>query len=236
MGTNVTCVPSLVGGEVIGSVLITHASTLDSEDTEALSSSLAEAAPIVANLRNLAIAETRAATDSLTGLPNNRAVHETLKRLSAQAGRTAEPLAVVLFDLDHFKDVNDTHGHGKGDEVLAAVGDTVANAVRDSDFVGRYGGEEFLALLPSTGREGAVELAEKLQVGDLAGGGGRREPQGHGELRRGRPSRRRGRAGAGSARRGPGALHGQGQRTRSCARRASRARAAARRPPRARGR
>ena len=136
----------------------------DSEDTEALSSSLAEAAPIVANLRNLAIAETRAATDSLTGLPNNRAVHETLKRLSAQAGRTAEPLAVVLFDLDHFKDVNDTHGHGKGDEVLAAVGDTVANAVRESDFVGRYGGEEFLALLPSTGREGAVELAEKLRV------------------------------------------------------------------------
>ena len=164
VGTNVTCVPSLVGGEVIGSVLITHASTLDSEDTEALSSSLAEAAPIVANLRNLAIAETRAATDSLTGLPNNRAVHETLKRLSAQAGRTAEPLAVVLFDLDHFKDVNDTHGHGKGDEVLAAVGDTVANAVRESDFVGRYGGEEFLALLPSTGREGAVELAEKLRM------------------------------------------------------------------------
>ena len=163
MGANVTCVPSLVGGEVIGSVLITHASTLGSEDTEALSSSLAEAAPIVANLRNLAIAETRAATDSLTGLPNNRAVHETLKRLSAQAGRTAEPLAVVLFDLDHFKDVNDTHGHGKGDEVLAAVGDTVASAVRDSDFVGRYGGEEFLALLPSTGREGAVELAEKLR-------------------------------------------------------------------------
>ena len=66
---------------------------------------------------------------------------------------------MVLFDLDHFKDVNDTHGHGKGDEVLAAVGDTVANAVRDSDFVGRYGGEEFLALLPSTGREGAVELS-----------------------------------------------------------------------------
>ena len=163
VAANVTCVPSLVGGEVIGSVLITHAHRLDSEDTEALSSSLAEAAPIVANLRNLAIAETRAATDSLTGLPNNRAVHESLKRLSAQAGRTAEPLAVVLFDLDHFKDVNDTHGHGKGDEVLAAVGDTVASVVRDSDFVGRYGGEEFLALLPSTGREGAVELAEKLR-------------------------------------------------------------------------
>ena len=77
---------------------------------------------MVANLRNLAVAELRAATDGLTGLANQRTVHETLKRTAAQAGRTASPLALVLFDLDHFKAVNDTYGHGKGDDVLAAVG------------------------------------------------------------------------------------------------------------------
>ncbi|MBN1529134.1 MAG: diguanylate cyclase [Thermoleophilaceae bacterium] len=162
-GENVTCVPSLVGGEVIGSVLMAHPSRLGRDDADTLASSLAEAAPIVANLRNLAIAELRAATDALTGLPNNRAVQETLKRMAAQAGRTASPLAVVLFDLDNFKEVNDEYGHGKGDEVLAAVGDTLAATMRDGDFVGRYGGEEFLALLPATDRGGAMEGAQRMR-------------------------------------------------------------------------
>lgn len=105
-------------------------------------------------MRNLALAEFRAATDGLTGLPNSRSVRENLKRMVAQSGRTLTPMAVVMFDLDHFKLVNDSHGHGKGDEVLAAVGDVVATTFRASDFVGRYGGEEFLALLPHTDREG----------------------------------------------------------------------------------
>jgi diguanylate cyclase (GGDEF)-like protein len=90
-------------------------------------------------------------------------VQETLRRMAAQAGRTAAPLGAILFDLDHFKEVNDVHGHAKGDEVLAAVGDTVASVVRASDFVGRYGGEEFVALLPDTGREGALHVAQKLR-------------------------------------------------------------------------
>ena len=158
-----TCVPALVGGEVIGSVLIEHPRALINGDSDAVSASITESAPIVANLRNLAIAELRAATDALTGLPNNRSIQETLKRMSAQAGRTLSPLAVVLFDLDHFKQVNDSHGHSKGDEVLAVVSDTVASRLRASDFVGRYGGEEFLALLPDTGREDALALAEILR-------------------------------------------------------------------------
>jgi diguanylate cyclase (GGDEF)-like protein len=160
---NTTCVPSLVGGEVIGSVLVEHERPLPEATGVQLAGSVAESAPVVANLRNLAIAELRAATDGLTGLPNQRAVHDTLKRMVAQAGRTVEPLAVILFDLDRFKQINDTYGHGRGDDVLAAVGDAAGEAVRASDFVGRLGGEEFAVLLPGTGRDGALTVAENLR-------------------------------------------------------------------------
>jgi diguanylate cyclase (GGDEF)-like protein len=81
----------------------------------------------------------------------------------AQASRAKSPMAAVMFDLDHFKRVNDIHGHAKGDEVLATVAAVVQSVVRDSDFVGRYGGEEFVALLPDTARQGGVMLAEKLR-------------------------------------------------------------------------
>ena len=137
-----TCVPSLVGGEVVGAVLIEHRGALEGERQQMIEQSVAEAAPVVANLRNLAIAELRAATDGLTGLPNQRAVHEMVKRAAALAGRTTSPLALVTFDLDHFKAINDTYGHGKGDDVLAAVGAVAASTVRAGDFVGRFGGEE----------------------------------------------------------------------------------------------
>jgi diguanylate cyclase (GGDEF)-like protein len=70
---------------------------------------------------------------------------------------------VALLDLDHFKRVNDIHGHAKGDEVLATVAAVVQSTVRDSDFLGRYGGEEFVVLLPATSRQGGAMLAEKLR-------------------------------------------------------------------------
>jgi diguanylate cyclase (GGDEF)-like protein len=158
-----TCVPSLVGGQVVGAVLVDHRRGLQAKSQSLVEQSVAEAAPVIANLRNLAIAEIRAATDALTGLPNQRAVHDTIKRAAALAGRTASPLALVLFDLDHFKAINDTYGHGKGDEVLAAVGAITAGTLRASDFAGRLGGEEFAVLLPSTDLDGAIDVAEKLR-------------------------------------------------------------------------
>jgi len=159
-----TCVPTLVGGEVIGAVLVEHSRPLGREQLTVIEHSVTEAAPVVANLRNLAVAELRAATDGLTGLANQRTVHETVKRAAAQAGRTKSPLAVVLFDLDHFKAINDSYGHGKGDDVLAAVGAVAASTVRASDFVGRFGGEEFAVVLADTNRAGALETAEKLRA------------------------------------------------------------------------
>jgi diguanylate cyclase (GGDEF)-like protein len=158
-----TCVPSLAGGEIIGSVLVVHSRPLQRKECAELLAAVSEAAPVIGNLRNIALAEMRALTDSLTGLANNRGIQETAKRMAAQASRTVTPLAAVLFDLDHFRQINNAYGRGQGDEALAAVGQAIAHAVRDSDFVGRYGGAEFLALLPDTDRQGAITAAEKLR-------------------------------------------------------------------------
>jgi diguanylate cyclase (GGDEF)-like protein len=161
----VICTPSLVGGEVIGSVLVRNDRPLDVNERHRITDSVSQAAPVLANLRNLAIAENRAATDALTGLPNARSCRDNLKRMVAHAGRTVSPLSVVLFDLDHFKRINDRFGHGAGDDVLASVGEVLRSTFRASDFGGRYGGEEFLLLLPSTDQVGALDVTEKLRHG-----------------------------------------------------------------------
>jgi diguanylate cyclase (GGDEF)-like protein len=158
------CEPLLVGGEVIGSVLVENAQTLDEDQHGRIKTSVAQAAPVLANLRTLALAEFRANNDSLTGLPNKRATDDTLKRMVAQANRSITPLTAVMLDLDHFKHINDQFGHGKGDEVLAAVGAALGSCLRDSDFAGRFGGEEFLVLLPDTSLEGALQVAEKMRL------------------------------------------------------------------------
>ena len=158
------CEPLLVGGEVIGSVLVRHPERLAAEEDARIRSSVAQAAPVLANLRNLALTEFRASTDALTGLPNRRAADDTLKRMVAQANRSLSPLTALMLDLDHFKQINDLFGHGKGDEVLAAVGAALRDCVRASDFAGRYGGEEFLVLLPDTTATSALHVAEKMRT------------------------------------------------------------------------
>jgi diguanylate cyclase (GGDEF)-like protein len=158
------CTPSLVGGEVIGSVLVEREGALGDGDERRVHETVSQAAPVLANLRTLALAEGRALTDTLTGLPNKRSIEDTLKRMAAQAGRSRTPLAAIMFDLDHFKRVNDVYGHNHGDEVLAAVGAAITACVRESDFAGRYGGEEFLVLLADSDRAGALVTAEKLRT------------------------------------------------------------------------
>jgi diguanylate cyclase (GGDEF)-like protein len=156
------CAPSLVGGEVIGSVLIECDRPIAEDVRRRVEQTIAQAAPVLANLRNLSEAEARAVTDTLTGLPNKRSIEDTLKRMAAQAGRSRIPLAAIMLDLDHFKRVNDVYGHDRGDEVLAAVGAAITESLRESDFAGRYGGEEFLILLPDTNRDGALVSAARL--------------------------------------------------------------------------
>jgi diguanylate cyclase (GGDEF)-like protein len=157
------CTPLLVGGEVIGSVLACHDADLTEDEGRSLRDTVTHSAPVLGNLRNLAIAELRSATDALTGLPNRRSIEDTIKRMVAQSSRTMTPLAALMCDLDHFKHINDRFGHASGDEVLAAVGATFGQTLRAADFAGRYGGEEFLLLLPTTDRAGAQEIAGKIR-------------------------------------------------------------------------
>jgi diguanylate cyclase (GGDEF)-like protein len=156
------CEPLLVGGKVIGSLLVTHERDLDAHERRTISETVGYAAPVLANLRNLAIAERRAYTDSLTALPNRRALEDTFKLMLAQAGRLGTPLAAMLIDLDHFKQVNDTYGHDCGDEVLALLATVLSESVRSSDFVARMGGEEFVVLLPATDPPAARNVAEAI--------------------------------------------------------------------------
>jgi diguanylate cyclase (GGDEF)-like protein len=158
------CVPSIVGGEVIGSVLVRGERLINESERHRIGDGVSEAAPVIAHLRTLAIAERRAASDTLTGLPNKRAAEDTLARLVAQARRTDTPLSAIVFDLDHFKKINDTLGHPKGDEVLAAVGSVIKGTLREDDFAARYGGEEFLVLLSGSDREAGGGVAEKLRL------------------------------------------------------------------------
>jgi diguanylate cyclase (GGDEF)-like protein len=158
------CVPLMVGGEVIGSVLLTRPVPYDEGEEEDIREAVRQAAPVLANLRNLAVAEFRAATDGLTGLPNKRAVTDALKRMFAQALTTGSPLAFLLLDLDHFKRINDERGHPAGDEVLANVGAVLRSMLRTTDFAGRDGGEEFAILLPDTEMPRALEIAERVRA------------------------------------------------------------------------
>lgn len=158
-----TCQPLLVSGKVIGTVLIRNSRALDESESRSVTDSVARAAPVLANLKTIAIAENRASTDALTGLPNRRAMNDTLTRMAAHSGRTAQPLAAVVFDLDRFKNINDRYGHAAGDAALSAVGECLREHLRESDFAARSGGEEFLVLAPNTDGEGAHVLAEKLR-------------------------------------------------------------------------
>jgi len=117
----------------------------------------------VAEVQALQVALREQATrDDLTGLFNRRHLNETLPAMLALARRDGQPLAVVLIDLDHFKAVNDHHGHGAGDQLLAAFGQLLKDSSRKSDVACRYGGEEFCLLMPRTDA-----LAARRKVGAL---------------------------------------------------------------------
>lgn len=103
-------------------------------------------------------------TDSLTGLFNRWHLQEELARLRRTAQRYQEPIAIILFDIDHFKHVNDHYGHPAGDLVLVEFARRLTAQVRSCDVVGRWGGEEFLVLMPRTDLAGAIRVAERIRA------------------------------------------------------------------------
>lgn len=111
----------------------------------------------------LKIEHDKALCDSLTGLPNRLAYNTRVEMEVGRWRRYQTPLALAIWDVDHFKRINDTYGHKAGDKTLALVGQLLFNNCRESDFAARYGGEEFVMLMPNTGEEQALEMAEKIR-------------------------------------------------------------------------
>jgi diguanylate cyclase (GGDEF)-like protein len=120
------------------------------------------------NARLLRQLEESSLTDALTGMPNRRAFDRALEQEVARARRHKHPLSFVMLDIDHFKSVNDACGHDGGDEVLRAFTHTVSGELREGDTLYRYGGEEFVAILPHADGPGAMATARRM-VAAVAG-------------------------------------------------------------------
>ncbi len=163
-------VPLVVRNQVVG-LLSIDSSKPDhfTQDSVQLASAFAaQVAVALENARLFEQAETQAITDALTGLLNRRGLFELGKVELARALRLERPFSVIMIDLDHFKRVNDKYGHEIGDRVLQEVSARCGMCIRETDFLGRYGGEELVILLPETSGKLTAEVAERLRavIGD----------------------------------------------------------------------
>ena len=116
----------------------------------------------------LALQQQLAHTDTLTGINNRRHLYELAEHEFEIAARYQQPLSVIMFDIDHFKQVNDTFGHTVGDQILQRVTQVARAELRSADVIGRYGGEEFVVILPMTNAKKAYPLAERIRMGVAA--------------------------------------------------------------------
>lgn len=121
-----------------------------------------QAAYVIENARLFQQVENMALRDTLTGLYNRRYLQQILDYEVNRARRYHQPLSVIFIDLDHFKEINDTFGHAMGDKILRQVADRLSGLFRTTDVLGRYAGDEFLAVLPSTPTEGVQILADRI--------------------------------------------------------------------------
>jgi diguanylate cyclase (GGDEF)-like protein len=154
----------LSAGRVSFGTLTLVAPEFGDEEKMTAASLAAQSAVALENARLHRIVERQALVDGLTGLANRRQCETLLTTELARAERFDDSLAVVMADLDDFKDVNDRHGHPAGDVVLREFADVLRETLRDADVAGRWGGEEFILVLPGTEVDGAVRLAERVRA------------------------------------------------------------------------
>ncbi len=158
------CVPVLVEDALFGVLNIEslRRNAFERTDLELLASVAAQLGLALTNLRRLAAFKDQAIRDALTGLYNRHHFNETLAREGARAQRHGRPLAILFVDVDNLREINNRHGHLGGDRVLQGVAQLLRDTVRASDLIFRYGGDEFVVLLPETNGEAAA-VVERLQ-------------------------------------------------------------------------
>ena len=156
--------PLAASGTQSFGTLVLYGSAFDEESRETARSLAAQAAVALDNARLHGIVERQALVDGLTGLANRRHCEDELETELARSERLGGPTALVLADLDDFKAVNDRYGHPAGDAVLCAFAELLRESVREIDTAGRFGGEEFMLLLPGTDAAGAAHVAERVRA------------------------------------------------------------------------
>jgi diguanylate cyclase (GGDEF)-like protein len=163
---SILAVPMILRGKVIGMISTQNyqARAYTSEDMYLLEMLAAHAAIAIDNTRLFREVQLLALTDPLTGVNNRRQLYELGEREFARARRYGHPLAAVMIDLDSFKKANDTYGHTVGDQILISVTQRIREKIRDIDILGRYGGDEFVILLPVTDMVSACQVAERLRA------------------------------------------------------------------------
>ena len=161
------CIPFSTGGTFTGVLSMNFDKSelaKRKNDIAYIESYLKETAPILEAKSTLNLMKENALTDQLTGLYNRRYLEEILDKIAASAIRENSLLGILMLDVDYFKKVNDTYGHDAGDEVLKQLAKVMVNSVRESDFVVRFGGEEFLIILQNIKDEEAIKkVAEKIR-------------------------------------------------------------------------
>lgn len=163
---SLVCVPVLMQDRTLGVIEILNYHghrDFDEYDMELLQALADYVAIALQNAFHMKRIHELTITDDLTGLFNSRQYHNVLERELSRAKRYAFQFSLLFIDLDHFKQVNDTHGHLVGSSVLQEVGEVVKQSLRDSDFGFRYGGDEFVLLLPHTDNAGAVLIGKRIQ-------------------------------------------------------------------------
>ena len=155
--------PIIWGMDFLGVLFVFSDQAFYETDLKILELFTAHAAAAIRNARLHQQLSLLAITDSLTGIFNRRHFFEMAESEFQEAVRYNRPLSVLMFDLDLFKHINDKYGHSKGDDILRTVAQCCATTVRQTDILGRYGGEEFVAVLPQTGSKKAIALADRLR-------------------------------------------------------------------------